>query len=369
MRILHVSDAYLPGLGGIEMQVHDLAEQQQSRGHEVTVLTRVTDQAGDDPDRAGTIGPDVIRLGPARWGTADPLLRSVDVVHCHSSIVSPLAWTMARRAARAGTPVVITMHSLVGQSLTARTCLRRVASMIGPEVTWTAVSEVAARLLRPAVDRPVGVLPNGVDPSRWAAVGAPGDSPLTMVSVMRIAARKRALPLIGVLEQVRRQVDRDTEVRAVVVGDGPQLGAVRRRVRDEGMEDWVQLPGRLSRPQVAAQLEQAHLFLAPAHLESFGIAALEARCAGVPVVAMRGSGVAEFVLDGVEGRLVDSDREMADVAAELLADPEKLAQMRAHNLSTPTGLGWEHAVRRCALEYAGAGACDRGASTRLLPSA
>src|ERR1700726_4568638 len=59
MRIAHVSDCYLPRLGGIELQVHDLAERQAAAGHEVTVITTT---AGPDPGlRAG--GSIVVRVG------------------------------------------------------------------------------------------------------------------------------------------------------------------------------------------------------------------------------------------------------------------------------------------------------------------
>src|SRR3954466_9210467 len=43
MRILHVSDAYLPKQGGIEVQVSDLARRQVEVGHDVTVLTCAPD--------------------------------------------------------------------------------------------------------------------------------------------------------------------------------------------------------------------------------------------------------------------------------------------------------------------------------------
>ncbi len=46
MRIAHVSDCYLPRLGGIEMQVHDLATRQRAAGHETTVITQTPVQAG-----------------------------------------------------------------------------------------------------------------------------------------------------------------------------------------------------------------------------------------------------------------------------------------------------------------------------------
>ena len=49
MRIAHVSDCYLPRVGGIERQIHDLAVRQQQRGHEVQIVTSV---AGASPAAA-----------------------------------------------------------------------------------------------------------------------------------------------------------------------------------------------------------------------------------------------------------------------------------------------------------------------------
>ena len=67
-------------------------------------------------------------------------------------------------------------------------------------------------------------------------------------------------------------------------------------------------------------LGRAHVFVAPADLESFGIAALEARCAGLPVVAKSSGGVREFVRDGVEGLLCDTDEDMVQALVRLGSD-------------------------------------------------
>ena len=163
---------------------------------------------------------------------------------------------------------------------------------------------------------------------------------------MRLAQRKRAMPLLRILQQVREQVPDDVPLRAVIVGDGPQRNAMANFLAKTGLDDWVELPGRLERAQVADVLAGSHIFLAPATLESFGIAALEARCAGLPVIAMRVSGVGEFVHDGEEGLLVDSDDEMAEAATRLVLDAELRRRIRTHNCLTPTVLGWDHAVQR-----------------------
>ena len=87
-----------------------------------------------------------------------------------------------------------------------------------------------------------------------------------------------------------------------------------------GMADWVSLPGRYTREQIAKVLESADVFVAPAPRESFGIAALEARAAGLPVVARAQSGVADFVAHGTEGLLGRDLDALAEAVARLCVD-------------------------------------------------
>ncbi len=353
MKIVHVTDAYLPRLGGIELHVHDLAEQQRRRGHDVVVLTGT---GAGSPQGCESDGVPVIRLGRMAWARPLPqALADADVVHCHSSIVSPLAWVAARGAGRLGIPVVVTMHSVIQQSAVVRDGLRTVVSAAGPGVTWAAVSAVAARTLQPLVPRPVLVLPNGIDPDEWRPAPARPRAPrgvLTVVAVGRLASRKRVLPLVDILAEVRRQVDPRVPLRAVLAGDGPQHDAVQRRLRALGIDSWVEMPGRLTRAQVRTLYAGADVFLAPAVLESFGLAALEARCAGLPVIARAQGGVGEFVRHGVEGLLVDDDADMARSTAALLGSPDMLARMTRFNRTVPVALDWASVVDQCLDTYA-----------------
>lgn len=348
MRIVHVSDVYLPRLGGLELQVHDLAAQQVLAGHDVEVVTATA--AGDAEDDLSATGV-VHRTGRAlgvRWD--DMLTPAVDAVHCHVSLVSPLAWSAARAATRAGLPVTVTMHSMLSTSGPVAAMWRSVAQTLG-EVTWTAVSQVAATAFSQVVQAPVLVLPNGIDPAQWRPA-TPGQHDVpTVVAVMRLARRKRAVELIDVLAQVRRHDD-GVPWRAVIAGDGSGRGAVERAVRRHGLRDRVELVGRLSRPEVAELLAASDVFVAPANLESFGIAALEARCAGLPVVAMRHGGVGEFLADGLDGHLVGSDAELADRLGDLLRHPPDLRRMGERLRSRPVPLAWPQVVAQCEQVYA-----------------
>lgn len=340
MRIAHVTDCYLPRTGGIELQVRDLAAQQRLAGHDVTVFTSTEGGSADGVRR-------VTRQElPA-------LLRGFDAVHAHLSLGSPFAWTGARAGSQLGCPTVITMHSvpppgpLMWAAGLAAGCRRW-------NVRWTAVSEVAAAPLRSMLPgRAVTVLHNGIDPSAWhlPASRPTGTDELVVVSVMRFAQRKRPIPLVRMLDRIRAGVPAARRLRAVLVGDGPQLDSVRRALRAREMDSWVDLPGRLSREEIRKLYTRADLYLAPATLESFGIAALEARCAGLPVVAMACGGVREFVRDGREGHLVGSDAEMARVAVRLLTNPDALDSLRAHNSSTQPPMTWDRVVDRSLQAY------------------
>jgi glycosyltransferase involved in cell wall biosynthesis len=281
-----------------------------------------------------------------------------DAVHAHISLVSPMAWFAVRTAVRSGVPVVVTMHSMAPAGGQLSPVLRSLDRGAESGIVWTAVSEAAAEPLRQTLgDRPVAVLRNGIDPDDWqeGAPSRPG-RPLTVVSVMRMSRRKRPVPLIRILADIRRRVPTSRPLRAVLVGAGPQTGAVTRATRRLGMAHWVELAGQLGHAEIRRLLADADLYLSPARSESFGLAALEARCAGVPVVAMSCGGAGEFVRNGVEGFLVQDDADMARTAAHVLCDPALLHHLQEHNRRTMPSLTWSTVVAQNLAAYVAAGA-------------
>jgi glycosyltransferase involved in cell wall biosynthesis len=123
-----------------------------------------------------------------------------------------------------------------------------------------------------------------------------------------------------------------------------------RYLRRHGMS-WVELPGRLPAADLRQLYADADVYVAPAALEAFGIAALEARAAGLPVVARRGTGISEFVTDGVEGVLAPSDDGLAEAVARLVTDAELRNRMTAHNRAVPPAVTWDEAVDRSVAAY------------------
>jgi glycosyltransferase involved in cell wall biosynthesis len=221
-------------------------------------------------------------------------------------------------------------------------------------VEWTAVSHAAAAAPRQVLAgrAVVGIVPNGVDPGPWLVPRIAGHvDELRLVAVGRLARRKRTMHLAHLLLDARRRLPSRIRLSVEIIGDGPQRRRLERYLDRHRMRDWVTLRGTLDRNEIREVFARSDVFAAPAVLESFGIAALEARCAGLPVLARAGTGVQEFIDPDVDGWLVNSDREMADLIVELALDRHRLQKVAVHNQHLQVGINWSMVVDRYEQQY------------------
>lgn len=353
MRIVHVADSFAPDIGGIESQVESLARRQRAQGHDVTVITAVAEPAELDLH--------VVRAAEGRWLTVAFPWRNrrriaevldgpaIDVVHAHFTIISPLAIYVTRAASRRGIPVAITVHSLWWKVAVATRMCTLPFGWGRTRAAWSGVSALAAghvqRTLR-RVDM-VSVVPNLVDVQAWQPsepIRQTGADGIRMTLVGRLKKRKHVDEFIDVLARVRPRIPPDTKVTVSIVGVGPRRDDLRAQVNALGLADWVELLGYREPDEVRTLLHQSDLFIASSRQEAFGIAALEARAAGLPVVGYRRNGLRDFITDGVDGVLVTDAAEMVDALALLLGEPDELDRLRKCTTTSPPSVGVEDAM-------------------------
>jgi N-acetyl-alpha-D-glucosaminyl L-malate synthase BshA len=115
----------------------------------------------------------------------------------------------------------------------------------------------------------------------------------------------------------------------VMVGDGPERPAAEEEARMLGVSDSIFFLGKID--SVAPLLSDADVFLLPSQSESFGLSALEALAAGVPVVGSDAGGLPEVVASGETGLLypVGDVESMAAGVLSILGDPARKAAMSA----------------------------------------
>ncbi len=167
------------------------------------------------------------------------------------------------------------------------------------------------------------VVPEGIDLTLWvpsiesdalAQLDA-GREPFTVLCVARQYARKRVTDLLAAFPLVLAQLP---QARLVVIGDGPEHGALCQQVAALGIGASVQLLGALaSDQQVRAWYQRAAIFCLPSIQEGFGIVFLEAMASGLPVVSTTATAIPEVVPHGQAGLLVPP-RDSAALAGAIL---------------------------------------------------
>jgi phosphatidylinositol alpha 1,6-mannosyltransferase len=382
--IVHVTDFFHPRPGGIEIQVGALTAAQAAAGRTVEVVTASPSASG----QRGSYGYPVHRIAtPTLQGlavtphVAASLWQLLDriapkIIHIHVSVFAPLAWAAAAWSLHRRVPAVITVHSMWKKPERALYWAADVTTAWSRRLLVTAVSSQVADLVHRAGSgiKPV-VVPNGIALEEWCTtrpvLAGSGYSDLHVVAAGRLHRRRRPLELLQVLHQAKQRLSQGIRLRVTVAGTGPELTLMRRFLARHGMADWVHLAGWLNRTEVRHLMADADVFVNASPVESFGIATLEARTAGVPVIARRGTGVADFIQHGREGLLAGSVAELTQALVLLASDVGlrvRLADYNRHN--APEAYAWHRilpAWEQCYAQAAEKSIVAQSREPRLRP--
>jgi D-inositol-3-phosphate glycosyltransferase len=268
-----------------------------------------------------------------RWQTGE---FTPDVVHAHfwMSGLAALTATAERRV-----PVVVTYHALgsvkrrfQGEKDTSpdsRIGMERTLGQLADRVVAQCADEVA-ELSQLGVPRArITVIPSGVDIDRFTPTGVA--APRT-TGLRRILTVGRLVERNG-YEDLIRAVRRVPGAELSIVGGGQSAGSggldtdpLAQRMRALATQlkvaERVHVVGPVSRADMPRWYRSAEVLACAAWYEPFGLTPLEAMACGVPVVAYAVGGLAESVIDGVTGTLVQPRdvRGMASALRALLAD-------------------------------------------------
>jgi glycosyltransferase involved in cell wall biosynthesis len=332
--VLHLIESL--GLGGTERQLVQLiARSSAPANHLVLTWSEPRDlwpELPREPFAPGGPANGRRNLAAARL-VRDVVRRSnVQVVHAHLSKAELLAAVSVPR----DVPIVASRRGRNRHDERAWFRMaesfshRRVACML-----CNSESLAAFTLGHDPAPPPVIVVPNGVDLDRFAASPLPADPVVTVVANLRPVKRHDVF-LRGLAVARRTRPD----LRAVLVGDGPERPRIEALAAELGVSEAVHLAGSVD--DVRPYLRETRVVALTSEREGLPNAILEAMATGRLVVATEVGGIPELVRHGRDGFLVSLDP--ADVASGLLraVDPDaggdevaRAARARAESYAWP----------------------------------
>ena len=283
------------------------------------------------------------------------------IVHTHSS----KAGILGRWAAwLARVPVIV--HTIHGYGITPsqspwlRWLLIQLERVTGTVTThWIAVAQAdiergigwrlfqraQVSLIRPGIDSMPFVSARTLsERHRMREALGVGADELVVGTVACLKPQKAPQDFVAVAARVCKVIDR---ARFVLIGDGEERPAVETLIAAAGLQNRLQLLGW--RRDVPALLQAFDAFALTSHWEGLPRVLLEARLAGLPVVATRVGGAEEAVIEGEQGWLFQAgDVEgMTTRLCHVLADEGLRRRLRQQ----PTGLPKEFDVREMAKQH------------------
>lgn len=267
---------------------------------------------------------------------------NIDLLHVHYAIPHASAAYMAKQIlAKQGKniPVITTLHgtdiTLVGRD---KTYSPVVTFSMNESDVLTAVSENLKEETYKNFDikKPIEVIYNFVDVARFnrkpvdafKQLIAPNGEKI-IVHASNFRKIKRVQDVIDTFKLLNKKIP----AKLLLIGDGPERPHLEDDARHCSSSTNIRFLGK--QEQMEDILPIADLFLLTSEYESFGLAALEAMAAEVPVISTNAGGLPEIIIDGYCGYMstVGNVNEMAENACKILKDKDTLEQFKKNALA------------------------------------
>ena len=303
MKIAYVYDAVYPWIkGGAEKRVFELSRRLAERGHEVHCFGIKWWKGENVIQKEGVYLHGICSSRSLYSGDRRSIREAVafalkvlstlrgdyDVIDCQEFPIIPCFSTrlvsMIERS-----DLFITWHEVWGDYwydyLGKAGFLGKSIESAASRLTCNniAVSERTKRQLLELGASNVHVIPNGIDLNKINQID-PSKKRSDIIYVGRLIAHKNVDLLINALAFVKPQFP---EIKAMVIGDGPDMGRLRDQAKSLGLDKNIDFCGFLEDyDQALALMKASRIFAMPSTREGFGMAAIEALACGLPVITV-----------------------------------------------------------------------------------
>lgn len=362
MRIGLFSDSYKPYQSGVVTSISTLKEELRRHGHEVYIFAPAYPNYEDqEPDIhryfsvPSPTNPDFTLAIPGLSGMSGVIRKlNLDLIHVHSPFT--MGWVGKLYANKHKIPLVFTYHTLyesyahyvpVAQDL-AREMASKFSTMFCNHCDHIVVpcEEIKDALLAGEVLSPISVIPTGVPLEKFA-----GGDPNWLRQQYNIAYDKKILLFVGRLTKEKNLeflIHAFKEIHykmpdtvLVLTARGPLEQTLKELCEELGVREDVVFTGALPFETLVHAYHSADLFVFSSMTETQGLVLLEAMACGLPVVAVRASGVQDMVDHDVDGLLTECRVDkFSEAVCRVLGSRDTYERLKdnafkkAHNLSS-----------------------------------
>ncbi len=347
-----------PEAGGAEVHLHEILKRMAADGHGVTLFASAFPGAvaAEDVD-----GVRVVRRG--RWWNANFSLAWAARAHLRTAgadlVIEDINKIPFFMPLLTRIPVVAVVPHLFGATVFRETnpvfasyvyLWERLIPAVYRRCRFAVISastrdDLVARGVRAGQ---IDVVLCGLDHARYRVLpGVARASRPTLVHLGRVRKYKAIDVVIRAFAIVRRSL---ADAELVVIGDGPELPALKREAARAGLGDSVRFTGRMDGEQIVEMLNRCHVVINASPKEGWGLTVVEANACGAPVVGSDRPGLRDSIRHGETGFLVPygDEEAFADRALELLRDSDLRERMAAAALAWAASLTWERTAREMA---------------------
>lgn len=335
-------------INGVAITIRRLIDIARNRGVELTVITSTPNPTGyeDGVMNFRSIGDFVLPEYPDLKLHFPPVLDIIDYferegfTRIHVSTPGTVGLLALSIAKLMDFPIAGTYHTDIPQyvrSLTSDEMLEKAAwqFMIWFYGRMDEVMVPSASTRRQLVERGLAEekmkpLPRWVDVRRFSPErrdpgfwdGYSANRSMKFIYVGRVSREKNLELLADAFMEVAAGA---LPAQLVIVGDGPYLGELRKKLSGYP----VIFTGFLQGAELSVAYASSDVFVFPSTTDTFGNVVLEAQASGLPVIVSDSGGPKELMLDGVTGFVAKADnrKEFADSMRSMLRDPAMTTKM------------------------------------------
>lgn len=379
LRVAMFTNNFLPFIGGVPISIDRLRRGLVQLGHKVLV---VAPRYGDKDENDETLLriPTLLKFGKHHeFRMANPFAGDIrqkieafnpNIIHVHHPFWLGRVGLILGRIRHI--PVVYTYHTrlehyahfvplpgLLFRNLISHAMIRHFANRCDGVIVPTYSAEEYLRIN--GVKTPIFIQPTGIDRQHFKDVAPEAIKALkqhlqlkaipTFISVSRLSREKNIDFMVDALHELKQTIT--TPFQCLVIGEGSERKRLQKKINELGMGETILLIGAIPQDQMPLYYRLGDLFLFASKSETQGMVILEAMAAGLPVVAVRSSGIEDLVQNDYNGFKTYGDiRQWREQVQRLLEDPELLKRLSTNARKSAEGYSIEEFSQNVAAIYA-----------------